>query len=240
MGGSPHRLLRQHHVPVGADLARHHLEARVRLAQPGIDVGPARRLTAVQADDPVEVAVQLEHVARARGLVQPVDVLGDDLAHEPQPLQRGHRPVPVVGRGRGEPAPADEAAGPVAATVVGGGDELAVRHRGHPPLAVGAAVVGDPGLGREAGAGEDRDVAAAQELDHGGQPGQSSGTASVVQVSSTAASMRSAADAVAPGAPPARCYPATLRDRFRDVVIGRWRPLAGVCRIPPRWSASSK
>ena len=53
-----------------------------------------------------------------------------------------------------EALPADERAGPVPAAGLAGTDELAVLHRGDPAGAVGAAVVGDPAVGRHPGARE--------------------------------------------------------------------------------------
>ena len=41
--------------------------------------------------------MQLEHVARARGLVQAVDVLGDDRAHSPRRCSAATARCPALG-----------------------------------------------------------------------------------------------------------------------------------------------
>jgi hypothetical protein len=43
--------------------------------------------------------VQVDHALRPGGLVQPVDVLGDDAVDEPAALELGEREVAVVGAG---------------------------------------------------------------------------------------------------------------------------------------------
>ena len=99
-------------------------------------------------------------VPGAGGLVQPVDVLGDDRAEVPASLERGHGLVAGVGTGEVEPLPADVGSGPSTAA----GPRRSRRTRrtawADPPVAVGAAVVGDAGLGGDAGAREGEHVAA--------------------------------------------------------------------------------
>ena len=99
------------------------------------------------------------------GLVQAVDVLGDDRPDVAGPLQVGDDAVALVGLGGVEALPADVAAGPVAPTRLARPGELAVRHRLDAARAVGPAVVGDARLGREARAAEHDDAAAADEVD---------------------------------------------------------------------------
>ena len=53
-------------------------EAGVGLGHPLVQPEPRRHLTAREADGAFERAVQLDDVAGARRLVQPVDVLRDD------------------------------------------------------------------------------------------------------------------------------------------------------------------
>ncbi len=156
----------QDDVTVGADLARHPRavgdrpegplgEAGVGLGHPALEHLALAPSTAGEADDVGERAVQLDDAAGPGLLVQAVDVLGDDRADEAPPLERGHRLVADVGPGGREPLPADEAAGPVPPARLARPDELAVRHRHDPPAAVRTAVVGDAGLGRDPGPGED-------------------------------------------------------------------------------------
>src|SRR5699024_8770115 len=107
-----------------------------------------------ETDDLDEVAVELDDVARAGGLVQPVDVLGDHRADRAELLEAGHELVALVGPGRVEPAPADEAARPVPPARRAAADEVRVVHRPDPTAAVRTAVVGDAGVGGHAGTTE--------------------------------------------------------------------------------------
>ena len=90
--------------------------------------------------------------------VQPVDVLGDDAGRDAARLEVGEREVPGVRLGGGERAPAEVAADPVAAPRGVAREELVDGHRRAHGRAL-AAVVGDAGVGRDAGAGEHRDAA---------------------------------------------------------------------------------
>ena len=119
-------------------------EARVRLGHAIVQALARGHLAARQADRPVERPVQLHDVPGARGLVQPVDVLGDDRPDVAVPLQLGDPLVPGVGLGCREPLPADVAAGPVAPSRLRRPGELAERHRLDAARSVGPAVVGDP------------------------------------------------------------------------------------------------
>ena len=141
-----HDLVRQHDVTVGAELPRDHLEVRVRLTQPLIEVRSAGDLATVQAPGQIEVAVQLEDVLGAGNLMQAIDILRDDRPNQAQALKIRDRAVPVVGSGAREPSPSDEAAGPVTLPIRRRGNELAIRHWHHPSLAVRPPVVRDARL----------------------------------------------------------------------------------------------
>jgi hypothetical protein len=60
--------------------------------------------------------MQRDDVSGADGLMQPVDVLGDDRTQDARLLRRGHRPMPGVGLRGGDSPPADMSARQVALT----------------------------------------------------------------------------------------------------------------------------
>ena len=80
------------------------------------------RRTAIKADDAVEVSVQLDHVAGAGGLVQAVDVLGDDAVEVAAGLESRDSSVSVVRVGSG-----DGAGFTVNLPVPGGSGDVAYR-----------------------------------------------------------------------------------------------------------------
>ena len=84
---------------------------------------------AVQADDLVETAVQVDHVAAAGTLVQAVDVLGDEQRQRAGRLPRGEGVVRRARARRREARPAGMAARPVAPVGRGVVDERLVHHR---------------------------------------------------------------------------------------------------------------
>ena len=99
--------------------------------------------------------MQIDHAARASGLVQAVDILGHQLGNLSDRLPRGQRAMAGIRRGLPEAWPADQAARPVAAPGMGVLQEIAVLHRRRPlPRPVLVAVFGDPGTGADAGAGQ--------------------------------------------------------------------------------------
>ncbi|GAB4076418.1 hypothetical protein GCM10028781_11820 [Nostocoides australiense] len=108
--------------------------------------------------------MKVDDVTGTRSLVQPVDVLADDRADATGLLKRRDRPVPVVGAGGGEPLPPGIRPGPIALPPSGGGDELAMRHRRHPPSAVRPAIVGDPRIGAQPRPGQHERRAILQEV----------------------------------------------------------------------------
>jgi len=131
-------------VAIGAD---DHLRvslgpAGVERVEAGLELASARGGAAVEADDVGDPAVQRDQPPRARLLVEPVDVLGD----EQLGVQRRERVVGGVRLGSPHPAPAEVAARPVALPCRGARDELLERHR-HPLRRVRPAVVGDAGVG---------------------------------------------------------------------------------------------
>ena len=114
-------------------------------------------LAAVEAGRIGGVAVQLDHlvVGHAGGLVQPVDVLGDDGCHPALLDEAGERAVAGVGGGLLQGLVARELAPPGLAAGFGGGHEVAeVDGPELGPDAAGRAVVGDARFGGDAGAGE--------------------------------------------------------------------------------------
>src|SRR6478735_2543229 len=100
--------------PVGSDAEDQVDEAGVGLGQPLVQRSALDVVAAGEADDPVEVAVQLGHVDGTGGLVEAIDVLGDDGVEQAGPLEGRDRPMSAVRRRAVEPLPADVAAGPVA------------------------------------------------------------------------------------------------------------------------------
>ena len=86
------QLVGQLRVAVGIDLVDPRTERRVGRAQALVELRPAGDVAAVQADRPVQAAVQFDDVGRAAGLVQAVDVLRDDRAEQARRLQRRRPP----------------------------------------------------------------------------------------------------------------------------------------------------
>ncbi len=162
----------QIHVTVGR---RRHLdrraEAGIESHQAGMQVGPRGDLVAGETDDLVDPAVQVGHPAGPGVGVQPVDVLRDRPVDQPGAFQGRHRAVALVRHGPGHPLPAQVAASPVSLACLGAGAELLVGHGGAGNR-TGATVVRDPGVGRQAGAGQHHAPAAG---DHGGQVGDRRG-----------------------------------------------------------------
>ncbi len=158
------RLAARHHeaggvgeldVTVGPDL-----DVGVPVAPAGVQRGEAgvqRRAAglrpAAEADHLGDPAVQRADGAGARGLVQAVDVLGDQQAQAPGGLEGRERPVARVGVRLPHPGPAQVRAGPVALLRVRTGHELREGHR-HPRRGVRPAVVRDAGVGAHPGAGQ--------------------------------------------------------------------------------------
>ncbi len=138
-----HDLIRQRHVAIGADLPRGHLEMRVLLTQPPIELGSRCGLATVQTPGHLQVSVQLENVMGTGHLMQPIHVLGDDRANQTQALKIRNRAVSVIGPGAGKPTPSHEAARPITLPIRRRGNELAIRHGHDPPLAVRTPVVRD-------------------------------------------------------------------------------------------------
>jgi len=129
-----------------------------------LDRRTSRDRAAVEATHLADPAVQFDQVVLPGTTVQPVDILGDhQLAG-----QHGEQPVPVVGIGRGHPRPADMGARPVAPLVVGARHEVLIGHR-HPYRRITGgpwtAIVGDPGVGGDAGAGERDEPTAVEQVD---------------------------------------------------------------------------
>ena len=154
------RVIGEHRVPVRIDQRRRpRVPAGVGRREPAVQVRARRSLPARQADDPVQAAVQFGHLGRARRLVQPVDVLGDDPGQQPAAAELGHRVVAAVRDRLADVPPAQVAASPVPAPGVRAGGEGLVGHRRRPPGQAGrSAVIGDAGLGGQPGSAQDQHV----------------------------------------------------------------------------------
>lgn len=139
-------------------------ETRVQLQQQDVQLIAGEGVAAVQTANQLIVAVQVDHVLRAGPLVQPIDILSDHPGHDPGRLHAGQRIVALVRFGRMHLMPAQVVARPVVAAKVGAGDELGVGDR-VTRLGVGAAVVREPRVGGEPGAGQRGDPASGQSSD---------------------------------------------------------------------------
>ena len=98
--------------PVRCDPRTRSTKSGVGLGKAVVERGPTGQVAAGEADDLVEVAVQLDDVDRTGGLVKLVDVLRDDRRGQPALGARRLRDGPGSAR-PGEPLPTDVAASPV-------------------------------------------------------------------------------------------------------------------------------
>jgi hypothetical protein len=107
---------------------------------------PVELHTAAQAVYPVEAAVQVDDPAVPCALMQPINVLGDDLMDNPGALQRGQRPMGRIWQCLLNPRPADQTAGPITpAGPLVTQEFLQPDRRTVPPAPVRAPVVRDSG-----------------------------------------------------------------------------------------------
>ena len=122
--------LRNIDVAVRVDGGHRRPPSRIRDGDAGVHGVAVLDRSAVQADDPIESTMQVDHRRTTGSLMQTVDVLRDDAGDHPATLEFGHGVVPGVGTGAGELMPAQEPARPVPAP----GDRVArerlERHRG--------------------------------------------------------------------------------------------------------------
>ena len=106
------------------------------------------------ADEAVGVAVVLHHALAPGGLVQVVDVLGDDAQQQAPGLQCRQGVMGRIGPGTGDDRVHLLQQGPDLGRVIPKGPDVGVFHGIEAlPEAAGAAEVGDAGLHRDAGAG---------------------------------------------------------------------------------------
>ncbi len=103
----------------------------------------------------VEPSVQLDHISRTGGLMQPIDVLGDNAGEPSEGLQCGHGPMALVRLGARDGAPSEVAAGPVPLPGERISSERLIRHWRDPAGEAGRTpVVRDARLSGEPGAAE--------------------------------------------------------------------------------------
>ncbi|MCY1423255.1 hypothetical protein D9M71_389630 [compost metagenome] len=118
---------------------------RVALAKPA----------AIEAQHPVQTAVEFDHVMAAGLVVQGVDVLGDQPADLSRALQPGQAVVGHVRLRQAHPWPAEHRPRPIAAPGRRGGEKLLVHHRlPAPPHALVVAIIGDARRCADAGTGQ--------------------------------------------------------------------------------------
>ena len=121
-----------------------------------------RDALAAHAADVIDAAMQVDHRCAAGGLMQPVDVLGQQdlaLAHRLEPRQRA---MGVVRPGPADAPPADQAARPVApARRLLAHEGLKGHRRRALPGAVGVAIVGNARIHAASGAGQNEQPAMA-------------------------------------------------------------------------------
>ena len=114
---------------------------------------------AAQADNGGKVAVQRNHGAAAGGLVQTINVLGDDPSEVAGGFERRQAAVHIVGLGAREVPPPQVGAGPIAAAGVVVTAKLLVGHGAMvTERAVRAPIVGNAGVGGHPGAGDNQHV----------------------------------------------------------------------------------
>ncbi len=152
-------LPRQLGVPVGGDGGAAVAPRGVRREQALLEVVAVLERAAPQARHLAERAVQLGD-PEAPGLgVQAVDVLGHHVGDDPARLEPRERAVALVRLRGAHPRPADRGARPVPAAHLLAPRELrSLDGPAWPRSGLGAAVIGNPRLGAQPGAGERDDV----------------------------------------------------------------------------------
>lgn len=81
-------------VTVRVDTGSHRREVRIGLLQPTGHFLARSEHATPEAHHPLQAAVEFHDSLAARGLVQPVRVLGDHTREQPMPPESGRRPVP--------------------------------------------------------------------------------------------------------------------------------------------------
>ena len=142
-------------VTVGPELGmlkhRRLVELRICIGQPILQFGPSRAISAVQADDGGNVAVQGDQSLGASSSMQSVDVLGDHSGKSGR-LQVGEYTVAGIRFRVTDSAPTKIGARPVTLLCVEGADKLAVLH-GRSADRGRSAIVRDSRVGRDARTG---------------------------------------------------------------------------------------
>src|SRR5690606_28143831 len=122
--------------------------AGVEPLEPGLQIVAWLDSTAAEATDLGQRPVQLDHLAAAGGVVESIDVLGDQTRDHAGLLEGRERAMSQVGPGRTKARPADHrprpVAGPRGGVVDVGGEADRVAGASAGAL---AAIVGDPRLG---------------------------------------------------------------------------------------------
>ena len=141
--------------PSGASIASR--DSEVRIPSLEFQLQPLARTPslAAQAAHRIDAAVQIDHVLTAGRLMQPIDVLSDEL-NDPSALLEGReRGVCVVRTRRPHAAEADKTPRPVPLARAFVPDECLEHDRRAPlPLAGGVAVIRNARVGAAAGTGE--------------------------------------------------------------------------------------
>src|SRR5690606_29949379 len=140
-------------VTIGRHGARAVQPSRIEGAHPLLHRVAILLRRAVETDDLRERAVELCDPLASRRVVEPVDVLGDEALDDLAALEPRERMVRRTGAGLTEGLPAGHRARPVAAAERLGAQELGTLDgmAGPPGERLGAAVVGDAGLGAHPG-----------------------------------------------------------------------------------------
>ncbi|MNF71770.1 hypothetical protein D3C84_537270 [compost metagenome] len=138
---------RLHRVDAGqvGVLCFHQVLDRIALAVPA----------AIQAQHPVQTAVEFDHVTAAGLVVQGVDVLGDQPSDLPRALQASQGVVGFVRLRQTHPRPAEHRPRPVASPGLRGREKLLVHHRlPAPSHALAVAIVRDARRRADTGPGQ--------------------------------------------------------------------------------------
>lgn len=161
---------RDHSVAVGRWHGSPIEETAVGLFHPRLHFGASSTITAGEANDLIQAAVQFDDTATARLLMQSIDVLRNDRRDQTKLFQSGYRNVSTSRLSRIDGRPTDEASCPVSAahglrvqkfSMVYGFRVL--------PLSVPVAIIRDPAFRTQPGSGQNSDRPVAQQCADGSE-----------------------------------------------------------------------